>query len=255
MIWDNQHARKKLMKALRKLSRGEMSDEDKGLKELVKGGLKAVTEILFGVAPAGEDRKREKLRKHVMDKLQRKFNVSSEEEVRDLLDSLERHGESLEDHLDVVCAAPKPKDTAADSFEGDNDLPFHGPVKALVILIQHVSPDAALLPPSEDIASSLSIHYDSTLLPPADGRAPLEPPVVVITGQGLKASGIEDDVRARLMYHQVNVLGEDGEERMDLRLVWKLEARLSDNWYEASVDVEDLKIVGIVDWGECQSLS
>lgn len=258
MIADNKKAGRRLRKALRKLLRAEGGEVEETkefeIKDLFKNGVKLVSEIIFGVAPPSAEKPRkvdEKARQHVLHKLKKHFNITTIEELQDLLTHLDAHAESLSDHAAVICAAGITKETHAHSIVSDSDdHRFYDPVKAFAQLLAHISPEAGFAP-SDAFEHSVNVHYDGTLLPSSDARAPLEPPVVVLSGAALDAAGVKDEVRGRLMYHQVNVQGEgkDAEEKMDLRLVWKFEVRMQDNWYEASVDIEDLKIVGIADWG------
>jgi extracellular elastinolytic metalloproteinase len=71
-------------------------------------------------------------------------------------------------------------------------------------------------------------------------HAHAEPPTELISGPGLAAAGVVNDVPARLMYTQSS--------NGTPRLVWKFEVEMKDAWYESYVDVYTAEVIRIVDW-------
>lgn len=109
------------------------------------------------------------------------------------------------------------------------------PVEALLTLLPRLHPSAHSLAElrMEDFTSA----PEHTLAPKA---APAEPPTEHISGPGLDAAGIKDNVPARLMFTQTSA--------GDPRMVWKMEVQMQDNWYEAYVDVLTGELLRVVDW-------
>lgn len=252
MVRTNLHARRKLRKALRKLLKAQGVQHDEhhdGLRGLVQKALRIVSQLVFGIDTESSDQRsvvvdEDKTRK-ILKKLQEKFGVSSIEQLEDTLIHLESHLDTLKDHAEVICSAPKA--TSSGSLQPD-----HGPLSAVMSLLKHISQDSSLLPDDATIESRAEVTFVDSLTPDSD--AP-HVSVAIISGlPGTKEGGVVGDVTAELKAHQVNIFDNQvGHEMMELRLTWRIVAQLADNWYEASVDAQTLQVVGIVDWASSLS--
>lgn len=255
---------RKLRKMLRKIHKaqggaggsGSESDGDAkvSLKSLVRGALKVVQEMILGgfsSAPHSEEhpqahhRNPAKLDK-MMRKVQDQFGVNSLDQLEVKLAHMARHLEHMKDQAGVICAAPEyVEDELIESVkqmeEYQGGMIYHSPVRAFAKLLHHLSPTPHLLPSEEALEETMMWDEENV-------KSIGESEEYTLIGvPGLEQGGATGEVVARSVYHQVNTPDGKG---MDLRLVWRFVVEMKENWYEASVDVEDLRVVGVVDWGE-----
>lgn len=109
------------------------------------------------------------------------------------------------------------------------------PVEALLSLLPRLHSSTTTL--SDLRVENFISTPEHSLAPKA---APAEPPTEHISGPGLAAAGVKNQVPARLMLTQTT----EGTPRM----VWKMEVEMQDNWYEAYVDVLNGELIRVVDW-------
>jgi hypothetical protein len=267
-IEGNEKMVRKLRKVLRKIhkaeggagsgsgsgSGSEGDDDDKvSLKSLVRGALKVVQEMILGGFSSAHHPEQSqpdhsnptKLDK-MMRKVQDRFGVDSLDQLEIKLAHMARHLEHMKDQAGVICTAPEYVDDqiihAMKQTEGyEGGMIYHGPDKALAKLLHHLSPTPHLLPSEEALEEMIKWDEEKVKFS-GDSQE------YTLTGvPGLEQGGATGEVIARTAYHQVNTPDGKG---MDLRMVWRFVVEMKENWYEASVDVEDLRVVGVVDWGE-----
>ena len=128
-------------------------------------------------------------------------------------------------HIDAVC-----------DEETSVDDKFLSPVEALLRLLPRISPQQPNMRAEVNV-NNFQLSAQHSLVPK---EAPFEPPTQLISGDGLAKHGVLNEVPARLMYTQTT----EG----DPRVVWKLEVKMKDNWYEAYIDSTSGELLRIVDW-------
>ena len=258
-IKGNEKMVRKLRKMLRKIHKAEGGaggsgsesdgdDHSASLKSLVRGALKVVQEmILGGFSSAHHPEQQHHSNPAKLDKMMRKvqdrFGVNSLDQLEVKLAHMARHLEHMKDQAGVICAAPEYIDDQMihevqqlEDYHGE--MIFHAPSKAFAKLLHHLSPTPHLLPSEEALEETISWVEEPFR----------ESEEYTLTGvPGLEQGGATGEVIARSAYHQVNTPDGKG---MDLRKVWRFVVEMKENWYEASVDVQDLRVVGVVDWGE-----
>lgn len=182
------------------------------------------------------------------------WTSETSEAIENVLTKMEYQIRNMRDHLPVLC--PPTSDeierlerafSHASSLNeqiNDNALPFHSSSKAFLRVLPLLSNNPDGLPKVETIVLNLSVHHEQSLVPT---NAPLEPPVEIISGlPSIAQGGVKDgQVKARLVYHQVNV---ENKEETELALVWKYEVDFGDNFYETYVNAETLELVSVIDW-------
>lgn len=231
------HHKDQLLKLLPDMTTGQLGK----LKKVLGSGIRAASQVIFGA----ETHLAEWLKVDDEDVAEGKTRLR--EEVEALLAGVEQQIQNMRQNMKVVCdASVAAIDKSKQAWQtAEGELPFHAAGDAFVSLLRHLSPTPEALPSAEQVREKISVHHSTTLLP---NQAPGEPPMVTITGLPDDRSGgvVDGTVNARLMYQQVDAEREDGS--TELKLVWRYEAQMRDNWYEASVAVDDLRVVHVVDW-------
>ena len=156
-------------------------------------------------------------------------------------DLVKAHLEHLEDHAKVVCAEGVRLSVVPEGETEPIDVE-HGPVEAVLKLLEHLSPRPHDLPSQQEMRAEVALEQaeeTAHFAPPAKGNT--APEFIVQGLPGVENGGVVGPVHVRLGYHQTSHGG--------LVLVWRCVLEMKENWYEASVDAVDLKVVSVVDWG------
>lgn len=172
----------------------------------------------------------------ILEHLKEEYGFDSIDTLEMQLERLDGQMERLQDHVGIICSPSASEQDGSKGFKngdlGESLLP------GLIGLLQHLAPPSISFSPS-DLVSQLTVHPASSIL--SSVQAPSEPGMQSI--HGAASAGVTDPVQARLVYTQT-----DGE---GLRLTWKYTLRMgADNWYDATVDVEDGRVLSVVDWGQ-----
>lgn len=230
--------RARLVKLLPDLSVGQLGK----LRKVLGSGIRAASQIIFGA----ESHLTEWLAGDDQDAVDGDAKSALREQVEALLMGAEQQLENMRHHVQVLCERPAHVTDFESIFIAEgSDMPFHAVGDAFASLLHHISPTPEKLPSATEVRDKLSVHHSASLLP---NGAPGGSPTFTITGLPDDRSGgvVDGTVNARLMYQQVDA--EDANGTTELKLVWRYEAQMQNNWYEASVAVDDLRVVHIVDW-------
>ncbi|KAJ9111713.1 hypothetical protein QFC19_001073 [Naganishia cerealis] len=211
------------------------------LKKVLSSGIRAASQVIFG----SETHLAEWLSGDDDQDVLGGEKAKLREQVETLLMNAEQQLQNMQHHVEVLCLrSPNSSYLKNVGLALGEGLPFHPAGDAFVSLLHHLSPTPEKLPTSSELRDKLSIHHSASLLPT---QAPAEPPLITIAGLPDERSGgvVNGQVNARLMYQQADAEEED---KTELKLVWRYEVEMTNNWYEASVAVDDLQVVHVVDW-------
>jgi extracellular elastinolytic metalloproteinase len=121
--------------------------------------------------------------------------------------------------------------------------------QALAGVLSDLLPSHNVVPDDAELLDTFRSHHAPTLASP---YAYAEPPVEIISNVpfvvGADAADSNDDgqVKARLVYHQVR--DDHVPEGVSLKLCWKFDVPLEDNWYDVHVDSVSGEIVAAIDY-------
>jgi hypothetical protein len=173
----------------------------------------------------------------ILQHLKEEYGFDSIDTLEMQLERLDGQMERLQDHVGIICSPSAA--SHQDGVKGFKNVDLgESLLPGLIGLLQHLAPPSISISPSE-LVSQLTVHPASSILPSV--QAPSEPAMQLI--HGAAPAGVSDPVQARLVYTQTDGQG--------LRLTWKYTLRMgADNWYDATVDVEDGRVLSVVDWGQ-----
>ena len=164
------------------------------------------------------------------------------------LDLVEAHLERLHDHAAVMCTEGVKKKITVSVYEEDGGQEIevengHSPIDAVLALLKHFSDQSGSLPTEQAMRSSITLEEEESpafFAPIPNGQG--GPSFIVKGLPSVDQGGVASPVSVRLGYQQTSEGG--------LELVWRCVVEMKENWYEASVGTNDLKVLAVVDWGK-----
>lgn len=219
-----------------------------GIREIVRGAMGIVKDYLLG--PTSRDNKDnnseiEAQIKEIM--LELEEHTLNPTALLNRLDLVEAHLERLHDHAAVMCTEGVKKKITVSVYEEDGGQEIevengHSPIDAVLALLKHFSDRSGSLPTEQAMRSLITLEEEESpafFAPIPNGQG--GPSFIVKGLPSVDQGGVASPVSVRLGYQQTSEGG--------LELVWRCVVEMKENWYEASVGTNDLKVLAVVDWG------
>jgi hypothetical protein len=233
---------------VREIEQGRAGREDEagpgGIREIVRGAMGVVKDYLLGPtsvsANENDHSEIEAQIKEIM--LELEEHTLNPAVLLNRLDLVEAHLERLHDHAAVVCAEGVKKIVKVEG-EGEEIQVEHGPVEAVLTLLTHFSDRQGSSFTEQAMRRPITLEEEESpafFAPIPNGQS--APGFIVKGLPSADEGGVASPPSVRLGYHQNSEGG--------LELVWRCVVEMKENWYEASVGINNLKVLAVVDWGE-----